>query len=207
MKRGLGVHILLAAGLALSAMRGAAAEEGQDPLSFDDSAIVSSHYPEWFKSSFMDVRDDLADARDGGKTGLMLFFGSEGCAYCRAFIEHTLNDPGVQARVRESFDVIGLDMFSDIEITDVSGSSLAVKDFAVREGVGVSPTVVFDGSDGTPLLHVPGYFPPERFRVVLDYVAGGHIATASLRDYAAKDTVQGDPRPPVPLKDPLFQGV
>ena len=61
---------------------------------FDDREIVSVEYPSWFKPSFMDLRDDLADARYSGKMGLMLFFGSDGCAYCRAFFKHTLNDAG-----------------------------------------------------------------------------------------------------------------
>ena len=78
---------------------------------FDDSEIVSKEYRSWFKPSFMDLRDDLAEARDGGKQGLMLLFDTEGCAYCKAFQKHTLSDPMIQADVRANFDVVRLGMF------------------------------------------------------------------------------------------------
>jgi thioredoxin-related protein len=73
----------------------------------------------------------------------MLFFDAKGCAYCKAFLERTLGEPGLQSDVRAHFDVVGLDMFSDIEVKDFSGRRLALKDFAVREGATVSPTVLF----------------------------------------------------------------
>jgi len=205
MRRDHALSSLLFTVLGVSSALCAAAEEHPNAVLFDDSEIVSTEYPSWFKLSFMDLQDDLADARDGGKTGLMLFFDSDGCAYCRAFLEHTFNDPGLQAGVREKFDVIGLDMFGDIEITDFSGHRLTMKDFALREGVTMSPTVIFYGTDGTRLLRTVGYHPPARFRVLLDYLVGGHFATESLRAYTAKRTPQRSPQPAAPQTDPLFE--
>lgn len=111
-----------------------AAERHSSPLFFDDSKVVSVEYPSWFKASFMNLRDDLDEARNEGKMGLMLLFGTNGCAYCKAFIRQSLSDLGLQKQVRESFDVIDLEMFSDMEITDLNEQRLAVKDFALREG-------------------------------------------------------------------------
>ena len=163
-----------------------AAEGHSGPLSFDDSKVVSVEYPSWFKASFMDLRDDLAEARDDGKMGLMLLFGTNGCAYCKAFVRQSLSDRGLQKQVRENFDVIGLEMFSDVEITDLNEQRLAVKDFALREGATVAPTIIFVGTDGRQLLRLQGYYPPRQFRVVLDYLAGRHFETASLRDYVVE---------------------
>jgi thioredoxin-related protein len=120
----------------------------------------------------------------------MLFFDSQGCAYCKAFVDHTLADPRLQTKTCEGFDAIGLDMFSVVEITDFSGQRSTVKEFAIREGATMSPTVVFYGTDGTPLLRTVGYYPPERFRLVLDYLIGGHHKTRTLREYAAKQSPQ-----------------
>jgi thioredoxin-related protein len=160
-----------------------AAEGHSDPLFFDDSEVVSVEYPSWFKASFTDLRDDLAEARDDGKMGLLLLFGTDGCSYCKAFVRQSLSDQGLQRQVRENFDVIALEMFSDVEITDLNGQRLAVKDFAPREGATVSPTIVFVGTDGRQLLRLQGYYPPRQFRVVLDYLSGRHFETASLREY------------------------
>ena len=73
-----------------------AAEEPSGALFFDDSQVVSVEYPSWFKASFMDLRDDLAEARDDGKMGLMLLFGTSGCSYCKAFVRQSLSDREVQ---------------------------------------------------------------------------------------------------------------
>jgi len=116
----------------------------------------------------------------------MLLFGTNGCAYCRAFVRQSLSDEGLQKQVRENFDVIGLEMFSDVEVTDLNGQRLAVKDFALREGATVAPTIIFVGTDGRQLLRLQGYYPPRQFRVVLDYLAGRHFETASLRDYVVE---------------------
>lgn len=66
-------------------------------------------YPSWLKTSFMDLRDDLAEARDDGKMGLLLLVETNGCAYCKAFVTQSLSEPALQKEMRENFDVIALD--------------------------------------------------------------------------------------------------
>jgi thioredoxin-related protein len=172
----------------------AIAEDHSGPLLFDDSKIVSVEYPAWLKASFMDLGDDLDEARDAGKMGLMLLFGTEGCAYCNAFVRQSLSDQELQKRLRDNFDVIALEMFSDVEITDPDGQQLAVKDFALREGATVAPTVIFVGTDGRRLLRLRGYYPPQQFRLVIDYLEGRHFETASLRDYVVEQVSHGSAR-------------
>lgn len=195
---------LLLAVVFLNTGRFASAADDPGAMLFDDGEIVALQYPGWFKPSFLDLADDLADALDGGKAGLMLYFGSEGCAYCKAFVEHTLTDPALQDDLRARFDAIGLDMFSDVEMTDFAGERLRVKDFALREGASVSPTLLFYGAGGEPLLRIRGYYPPARFRMVLDYLGGGHYRTETLRAFAARQTSEGIPRPAEPEDDALF---
>lgn len=150
---------------------------------FDDSAVVSSKTPDWFKQSFLDLRADLADAHKAGKKGLMVYFSTEGCAYCKAFVERSLADPAIAASVRKHFDAINLEIFEDAEMTDLQGKAMAAKAFAKRERAEFSPTVIFYGTDGKTMLRVVGYQSPERFKRVLDYVIGDHYRTTTLADY------------------------
>ncbi len=177
--RGLGLALGLACLLAAAA---AGAAAGRD-TPFDDAEIVRAEDPAWFKTSFLDLRADLAEARAAGKQGLMILFGTQGCAYCKAFIERSLKDPDIAAVVRRHFDTLHLEMFDDADLTDFEGRSLPVKAFARREGAAFSPTVAFYGLDGRRLHRVVGYQPPARFREVLDYVVGGHHRTLAYRDY------------------------
>lgn len=168
---------VFAALLALALPAGAAASD------FDDSAIVSAKTPDWFKPSFLDLQADLSDALKSGKKGLMVYFSTEGCAYCKAFVEKSLANPAIASRVRQHFDAVQLEIFDDAEMSDPQGKAMAVKAFAKRERAAFSPTVIFYGADGKTLLRVVGYQSPERFEKVLDYVIGDHYRTKTLADY------------------------
>jgi thioredoxin-related protein len=158
---------------------------------FDDSAIEQVKYPDWFKQSFLDLADDAAMAADAGKQGLLLFFGTEGCSYCHLFIEKSLKDPAIAQRLQAHFDAIGLEIFSDAELTDFRGEATRVKTFALEQGVQFAPTLLFYDTSGEPVLKLTGYYEPARFTAALDYLVGGHHARMTWRDYLAEETRGG----------------
>lgn len=171
---------------------------------FDDSAIVSSKAPGWFKLSFLDLQADLSEAQKSGKKGLMVYFSTEGCAYCKAFVEKTLADADIAARVRSHFDAVNLEIFDDAEMTDPQGKPLPVKAFAKRERAEFSPTVIFYGPEGKTLLRVVGYQAPERFKRVLDYVIGDHYRTTTLADYLGTHAASPARAESALIDNPLF---
>jgi len=150
----------------------------------DDHQVTSSYFPAWFKLSFLDLQQDLADARSAGKQGVMILFSIRGCPYCKMLVERSLKDPAIEATLRRHFDVIHLDIHSDLDLRDPQGRAMPVKAFATREGASFSPTVAFYGRDGLHLLRVVGYQTPERFRATLNKVIGileqaNHLPIAS----------------------------
>ena len=192
------------AGSALLALAPVWAGEAEEPAAFDDGAIYQIHYPEWFKQSFLGLPEDLADAAAAGKQGLFLFFTTQGCSYCHRFIEQSLGDPEIAARLRERFDTIGLEIFSDAEMVDLDGEPTRVKNFAMQQGVEFAPTLLFVDTGGERLLRLTGYYGPERFRRVLDYLAEPGGTGLPLREYLAGDARSGaGPEAELPA-DPLF---
>jgi thioredoxin-related protein len=187
------------AGLLLLPLGMAAAEL---PADFDDGAIHRVEYPTWFKDSFLNLQDDAMEAAEAGKRGLFLFFSTQGCSYCHLFLTESLGDPAIAARLREHFDTLGLEIFSDAELTDFDGEDTRVKAFALAQGVQFAPSLLFFDSDGRKLLGLTGYYGPERFSRVLDYLIDGDPEQISLREFLAA----GDPdaaRWALPT-DPLF---
>lgn len=87
-----------------------------------DAYQIGSHgqahvkYPDWFKESFFDLHDDFNEARDVGKRGIIVFFSQENCNHCQAFLDTTFSDPATKQRVQKDYDVVGLEIFSDLEI-------------------------------------------------------------------------------------------
>ncbi|MGB5736371.1 MAG: thioredoxin fold domain-containing protein [Thiohalocapsa sp.] len=157
---------------------------------FDDGAIYQVHHPDWFKESFLNLRDDADEAREAGKQGLFVFFSTEGCSYCHLFIETSLSDPAISERLRAHFDSIGLEIFSDAELTDFAGEPTRVKAFALDQGVQFAPTLFFFDNDGKRLLRLTGYYEPERFSAVLDYLIDGHYRQQGLRAFLARRSPQ-----------------
>lgn len=108
---------------------------------FDDSEILHAQQPEWFKDSFLDLEEDLREAKAAGKKGLMLYFGTQGCAYCRHFMDRSLGSPDIARRVQKHFDSIAFEIFDDSEMIAPDGHFMRVKEFAKHEGAEFSPTV------------------------------------------------------------------
>lgn len=140
-------------------------------------------YPTWFKSSFLDLQEDLNDAREKGKRGIILFVSQENCNHCQAFIEATLKDPAVNKRLLANYDVIGMEIFSDLEVTDIDGTVAPVKDFAEKQRALLTPTVLFYGVENVRLLRIIGFYPPEKFQQVLDYIEDGYYSKIKLSEY------------------------
>ena len=149
----------------------------------DDHLAADLIHPDWFKDSFLDLRDDLQQATAAGKRGILVFFSTRSCSYCQVFLDTTFADPEIVVRVQRQFDVIGLEVMSDLEVTDPQGGRHWAKDFAVREQARFTPTLMFYDAQGLPLLRLVGYQPPDRFRRVLDYLEERQYETRSLRAY------------------------
>ncbi len=205
--------ITLIGSLFLVAQAVAQAQDGKtlqaESEPFDDGAIHQVHYPDWFLESFLTLPDDAAAAAEAGKRGLFLFFTTQGCSYCHLFIEKSLRDPELSARLRQHFDSIGLEIFSDAEMTDFDGHETRVKAFALEQGVEFAPTLLFVDDQGQPLLRLTGYYSPERFSQALDYLTDSAWEGRSWREYLAAQAEAGDEARAVTSdealrSDPLF---
>jgi len=154
-------------------------------LDFDVES--SKHkFPDWFvDNSFLDLEEATAEASSENKKGLMVLFTTQGCSYCDHFIKTSLGNPDIAAKVQQKFASIGMEIFDDAEMVTPSGESKAVKHFAVEEGVGFAPTLLFYDDKGKRVLRQVGYQSPKRFQKLMDYVSGNHYQSQSLRDFIA----------------------
>jgi len=159
-------------------------------VEFDDAPLEEPlSFPEWFKLSFLDLREDVREVQEAGKQGLVIYFGQKYCAYCKQLLEKDLEAEDIQAYVREHFDIIGLDIHGDRTVTDLNGVELPESALAVREKTNFTPSLLFYNADGREVMRLRGYYPPYRFRAVLEYVADGHYKSENFRQYLARADV------------------
>ncbi|MCP4187859.1 MAG: thioredoxin fold domain-containing protein [Gammaproteobacteria bacterium] len=142
----------------------------------------TSETPHWFKESFLEFEEDVAEAAEQGKR-VMLYFHQEGCPYCARLVEENFANPETESFVRENFDGITINMWGDREVVNVSGQSFTEKSFAAALRVQYTPTLVFLDERGKVVLRLNGYYPPDQFQHALHYVAGKGEQQGSFSDY------------------------
>jgi thioredoxin-related protein len=143
----------------------------------------NTEYPNWFKDSFLDLRDDIKEATDAGKR-LVILFHQDGCPYCNALVERNFAQKAIKDKAQKNFDFIAINMWGNRSITDADGDQYIEKTFASSLKVQFTPTVLFFNEKGKVILRVNGYHSPQRFSVDLDYVANHKETEVSYREYA-----------------------
>ena len=139
-------------------------------------------HPEWFKESFLDLRDDVREAAAAGKR-VILYFYQDGCPYCNKLVEYNFAQKDIYEKTRKHFDLIAINMWGDREVTDLDGQVTTEKAFARAQAVKYTPTLVFLDEQGKVALRLNGYYPPRNFRLALDYVAGRMEKKLAYADY------------------------
>lgn len=180
--RTLGNIMLCLAALLLSDI-GAASEQKRGAY----RGAMATEYPAWFKDSFLNLREDVAEARSNNKR-VMLMFTQDNCPYCNALVERNLAQKAIETRLRERFDVIAVNIWGDREIVGLDGVKHTEKSYATSQKVQFTPTLLFFDEAGKMILRLNGYLPPERFKTAIEYVAQGKEKSIAYRDYIAANT-------------------
>lgn len=123
--------------------------------------------PDWFAETFLDVREDVAEAAKDRKR-LVLYFWLEGCPYCRQLEEVTFRDASVVRRMKGEFVAVALNVRGDREVTWIDGRRMSEKALTRVLEVRATPTLIFFDEKGAIAARVSGYLEPGRFLAELD---------------------------------------
>lgn len=171
---------------------GVRAEGADGSLDFNDAPLISEvRYPDWFKQSFLILGEDLQEAVDAGKKGIIVYFGQKHCPYCQALMKHDFGQDDIAAYTRKYFDVIAIDIWGSKEVTTIDGIAMSERAYARKEKATFTPTLIFYDATGRKALMLRGYYPPYKFRAALEYVAKGYYRQESFRQYITR----ADPLP------------
>jgi thioredoxin-related protein len=135
------------------------------------SAVRSQEPPSWFTESLLHLSDDVAEAAREGKR-VMLYFGQDGCPYCKQLIEVNLRQRAIADKLRRNFVALALNIWGDREVTWTDGKPMSEKQLAAMLKVQYTPTLLFLDPKGGVALRINGYYPPHRFEAVLDQLLG-----------------------------------
>lgn len=145
------------AGLAIVAGTAAgAAELGDDGL----------HKAPWMRTTFLDLREDLAEASAEGKR-LMVIVEQRGCIYCTQMHEEVFPEPEIADRLNNDYFAVQINLYGSTDVTDFDGEVLAEKDAARKWGVMFTPTMMFfpeEVAEGVPADEAAVAVMPGAFR-------------------------------------------
>lgn len=148
-------------------------------------ATTQFEIPAWFKSSFLDLKDDIATAAAGNKR-LLVYIGQDGCPYCKELMQNNFAQKDIVEFTQKHFDVLALNMWGDSEVTDTAGKTMTEKELAEALQVKYTPTLLFFDEEGKVALRINGYFPPHQMRAALRYVAEKREKQEDFRAYYAR---------------------
>ncbi len=158
-----------------------------DILKFNDHPLAHELiYPDWFKTSQPDLRDDLRQAKKAGKKGIITYFGQNHCPYCEQFIKTSLSDPGIVNYLRLHYDVIAFNIWGIDDVTDTDGRTYTERGLAIHYKTNFTPSLVFYDEKGRAIFRLRGFYPPYKFRAALRYVTEGFYKKQTLHEYMAR---------------------
>lgn len=172
----------------LSGLAFAAANKDIDShIVFDDAPLTEKiKHPSWFKQSSGYLSDDLYNALDDGKNGLIVYFGQDHCPYCDQFIKNNLGASDIEHYVRANYDVIAINIWSTQDIVDTDEKEYTERDLSIHYKANFTPSLLFYNRNGKPVFRLRGYYPPYKFRAALKYVTEGFYNTESFRAYLTR---------------------
>jgi len=167
--------LITGASLAGAASGSFAAAQRIEPMMGEDGLYTQP----WFMHTFLDLREDLAEAAAEGKR-LAVLWEQKGCPYCKEMHQVNLARPDVHDYVRENFGIVQLNLWGAREVTDFDGKAMEERALARRWRVNFTPTIQFfperlDAQQGKPgmeleVARMPGYFKPFHFMSMFEFV-------------------------------------
>ncbi|MFK5986384.1 MAG: thioredoxin fold domain-containing protein [Pseudomonadota bacterium] len=165
---------------------------------FDDRPVISEiTHPKWFKESFLDLQDDIQEAKQAGKKGIIVYFGQKHCAYCLALMKNDFGQKDIASYVQNNFDVIAINIWGSKEITTLDGTTMTERQYAMQEKANLTPSLIFYDNRGKKAFMLRGYYPPYKFRAALEFVVEGYYQEENFADYISR----ADPPPKFEISD------
>ena len=127
-------------------------------------------HPDWFKESFLDLEEDVADSTAAGKR-LVVYFWQPGCPYCSQLWSDNFAEKDIEDSFRKNFEIVAINMWGDKEVVMIGGKNYTEKSFADALSIAYTPTLLFFDENKKVVHKVAGYIPSKDFRLVMEYVS------------------------------------
>ena len=121
------------------------------------SAATKNPGEHFFDESFGSFAEELENAKEQEKKGILVFFEMDGCPFCHWMKTNVLNQTKVQEYFKKNFLIFSVDIEGDVAITNFQGKETTQKDFSFKENrVRATPVLAFFNLQGERVLRFTG---------------------------------------------------
>ena len=142
----------------------------QEEVSGKFLGAKTATHPDWFKESFLDLEEDIADSTEAGKR-LVVYFWQPNCPYCSQLWSDNFAQKELVDSFRKNFEIVAINIWGDKEVVMIGGKNYTEKSFADALSIVYTPTLLFFDENKKVVHKVAGYIPPKDFRLVMEYVS------------------------------------
>ena len=137
------------------------------------TGIANVVMPSYFKDSFLDFREEAAEAADSGKH-MLVFADLKGCPYCAQMIKDNFvafeKDGGNREFIQKNFDNIHINIKGSRDVAFNKDIDVTEIELAQALQIKYTPTLLFMDATNKVVMRVNGYRSPREFKQVLHYV-------------------------------------
>ncbi|MDH5369299.1 MAG: thioredoxin family protein [Gammaproteobacteria bacterium] len=116
--------------------------------SWAENINVRDPYKHFFNETWGDFPEELQNAKEAGKKGILIFFEMDECPFCHYMKKNVLNQPKVQDFYRKHFLNFVIDIEGDVEIVNLKGKAVKQKDLAKKYRVRATPVIAYFNLEG-----------------------------------------------------------
>ena len=167
-----------------------------NPATAQEGKIVGGkpfEIPDWFKDSFLEIAEDVAEADEAGKH-VLLFFHLNGCPYCNKMANENFDLEPLRSQIQQNFDAIEINIKGDREIAMTEDFNTTERKLAEHLKVNYTPTIIFLNAENKAVLRLNGYRSPEAVKQALDYVQTNAYLKTRFSDYKRANMKYGQYR-------------
>lgn len=142
-------------------------------------------YTHFFNETWGDLPEELKKAKENGKKAILIFFEMDECPFCHYMKKNVLNQPKVQEFYSKHFLNFPIDIEGDVEMVNLKGKPVKLKDFAFKEyRVRATPVIAFFDLNGKMIYrHTGKTSGVEEFMWLGEYIANGTYLKIKFSHY------------------------
>ena len=133
--------------------------------------------------------DGLAAAAGGSKPVIVDVY-TDWCGWCKRMDRDVYARADVSEYLNKHFVMVRLNAEGSDRVT-YAGRTMTARALAGGFQVTGYPTTIFLRSDGTHMVNVPGYIPPDKFLKLVRYIGDGHMDKGVSWEEYSRSTESG----------------